>query len=116
MDEMTKNYSGRGPTQDCIVKPDILAPGADIVSCLSNTVSEKRAKNHEITQGVYVSMSGTSMSTPIVSGAIALLLELYPSLSPDDVKLKLKQSADDLNFPQNQQGWGLLNIKKLLEL
>jgi len=111
---MAKNYSGRGPTQECIVKPDILAPGADIVSCMSKTASEKRAKDHELISGSYIRMSGTSMSTPIVSGAVALLLEKCPELSPDEVKLRLKQCADDLSFPKNQQGWGLLNIERLL--
>ena len=112
----TQNYSGRGPTADCIVKPDVLAPGADIVSCLSVTVAENRAKSlhRRVISDSYVAMSGTSMSTPIVSGAVALLLEKQPNLSPNDVKLMLKQSSDCLDFPKNQQGWGMLNIEKLL--
>jgi len=114
--EASQNYSGRGPTADCIIKPDILAPGADIVSCLSQTLSKKRAKaklNRSMC-GNYVTMSGTSMSTPIVSGAIALLLEKEPTLSPNEVKLRIKKSAECLEYPKNQQGWGLLNIEKLL--
>ena len=114
--EASQNYSGRGPTADCIVKPDILAPGADIVSCLSQTLSKKRSKSplHKSACGNYVTMSGTSMATPIVSGAIALLLEKEPTLSPNEVKLRIKRSAECLEFPKNQQGWGLLNIEKLL--
>ena len=114
--EASQNYSGRGPTADCIVKPDILAPGADVVSCLSQTLSKKRAKAKlaKTACGNYVTMSGTSMSTPVVSGAIALLLEKEPTLSPNEVKLRIKRSAECLEFPKNQQGWGLLNIEKLL--
>ncbi len=95
------DYSGRGPTAECICKPDVIAPGKTIVSCASRN-------------GKYAMKSGTSMSTPIVSGAIALLLEKYPDMSNRDVKLKLMESSRDLGLPKNQQGWGLLNLEKLL--
>ena len=52
------------------------------------------------------------MSTPLVSGAIALLLEKYPSMSNKDVKLR--ERAVDLGLPHNQQGWGKLDVKRLL--
>ncbi len=97
-----KDYSGRGPTKSCIVKPEIIAPGYNILSC-------KNARNG------YVYKSGTSMSTPFVSGAIALLLEQYPDMTNKDVKLALYQSASSLNLPKEQQGWGLLNIPALLK-
>lgn len=96
-------FSGRGPTRDCIVKPDILAPGSNITSC-------------RCTAGTYRKLSGTSMSAPIISGAIALLLEKESSLSPDDVKYMLKLSSDSLNMPANRQGWGLLNVENLLNM
>jgi len=95
-----QNYSGRGPTLDCIVKPDVLAPGADIISAKA--------------EGNYIKMSGTSMATPIVSGAVALLLERSPGLTPDDVKYMLRICAADLNFPRNQQGCGVLDIGAVL--
>lgn len=103
--ELRLNYSGRGPTPYCICKPDLVAPGSNIISC-----------NYEFTSGgyPYSGKSGTSMSTPIVSGAIALLLEKYPNLGNKDVKLKLKNSTQDLSIPKNQQGWGLLDVEKLL--
>ncbi len=99
-DTEIKNFSGRGPTRECIVKPDILAPGAFIYSC-SNT-------------GAYIPLSGTSMSTPIVTGAVALLMEKYPDITPNQIKYLLKITCDDLNMPVNRQGWGLLNVEKLL--
>ena len=55
------------------------------------------------------------MSTPIVSGAIALLLEKYPEMTNLDVKLKLMKSSRDIGLPKNQQGWGLLDVERLLE-
>lgn len=102
-EQYNKIFSGRGPTKECVIKPDILAPGSNIISC-------------KCTNGTYKKLSGTSMSTPIISGAIALLLEKEPDLSPDDVKYMLKLSSTSLNMAPNRQGWGLLNVEKLLNM
>lgn len=96
------DYSGRGPTSACILKPDIVAPGSNIVSCAGR-------------KGGYTRKSGTSMSTPLVSGAIALLLEKYPEMTNLEVKLRLREKAVDLGLPRNQQGWGLLDVERLVE-
>lgn len=95
-----KDYSSRGPTKECIKKPDIVVPGSNIISC-----------SH---RGGYTVKSGTSMATPIVSGAVALLLSRYPEMTPKEVKLLLKARAVDLGMPHEKQGWGLLDIEKLL--
>ena len=95
------DYSGRGPTVACILKPDIVAPGSRIISCKNSS-------------DLYQIKSGTSMSTPIVSGAIALLLQKYPDMTNRDVKLRLRETSDDLGLPHTQQGWGLLNVQRLL--
>ena len=55
------------------------------------------------------------MATPIVSGAVALLLEKYPHLTNENVKYLLQNTATDLRLPRNQQGYGLLNVEKLLQ-
>lgn len=108
------NFSGRGPTHECIVKPDIIAPGSNIVSCLTPTPYDENKKINSASQsGKYIRLSGTSMSTPIVTGAIALLLERHKELSPDDIKLMLKKSCVDLTYPRNRQGWGLIDVEKL---
>jgi len=111
-----KNFSGRGPTLECIIKPDIVAPGCGIISCLTNSpeVSEKRLVKMKVVDEYYVQMSGTSMASPRIAGAVALLLQKYPTLTPDEVKLRLKHSALDLRFSRNRQGWGMLDIEKLL--
>lgn len=100
-EEDGKQYSGRGPTLSCICKPEIVAPGGKILSCLNEKIG-------------YTKKSGTSMATPMVSGAIALLLEKHPDYTNKEVKMKLYESAIDLGIPKNQQGWGMLNIKRLL--
>ncbi|MBE5906841.1 MAG: peptidase S8, partial [Lachnospiraceae bacterium] len=58
--------------------------------------------------------SGTSMSTPVVSGAICLLLEKYPFLTPAQVKLRLYQTCVPVGLSKNHEGWGLLNIRNFL--
>jgi serine protease AprX len=55
------------------------------------------------------------MSTPVVSGAIALYLEKYPNASNDTIKRNIKLSASDAGFTLNRQGAGLLNVKHFLE-
>ena len=100
------NYSGRGPTFECVCKPDLVAPGSYIRSC--NGFGQKK------NQKMYSVKSGTSMSAPIVSGAAALLLSKYPDMKNVEVKLRLLMSADDMGKDANIQGRGLLNIEKLL--
>lgn len=96
-----RDYSGRGPTLECICKPDMVAPGNQIVSTRNNL------------SGYFVK-SGTSMATPVVTGATALLLERYPYFTPKEVKKRLLFSATDLGLPRNKQGWGILNVWKML--
>ena len=100
------NYSGRGPTRLMIPKPDIVAPGSTILSC-SPPYSGRYTG--------YAIRSGTSMATPIVSGAAALLLDKNPYLTNEEVKQLICHTATDLKLPRNQQGYGLLNVEKLLQ-
>lgn len=97
-------YSGCGPTKDCICKPEVVAPGSGIVSCAAFW-----SDGH-----YYGSKSGTSMSAPAISGAIALLLEKEPWLTNVEVKMRLREAAADLGYPQNQQGWGMPDLRRLI--
>lgn len=96
--------SGEGPTDACVVKPEILAPGYQIISC-----------SHMFAQGKpYTIKSGTSMATPVVSGAAALLLSKYPDMTNVHLKLKLRQSSRKIMDGQ-MNGWGALRVSALLE-
>lgn len=99
-----QSSSSTGPTNLCIKKPDVVTPGHRITSC-----------SHLYAAGTpYTIKSGTSMATPVVSGSIALLLSRYPAMTPKDVKIRLKNSCTDLLQPHSSQGWGLLNVSRLV--
>ena len=96
--------SGRGPTFECVCKPDLVAPGNHVLACASGADNGYGVK------------SGTSMSTPLVAGAAALMLEKNPELTNVQIKMKLKESARDMGLPKNQQGWGELDLERFMEL
>lgn len=100
-DDEIANFSSRGPTNEGLSKPDIVAPGVNI-----NSLS------HTDTNG-YKPMSGTSMATPLISGSVALLLSKHKSLTSSETKKKLMNSCIDLNTPADNQGSGLVNLQKL---
>lgn len=95
--------SGIGPTSDCICKPDIVCKGHEILSC---AVSPSGTE--------YTRKSGTSMSTPYISGVVALALEKDPMLTNVEIKMMLRSCARDLGFFHNQQGWGELDVEKFM--
>lgn len=105
-----ESYSGRGSLNSPVRKPDIVAPGTDIVSCNMHCQHFRgKMKNP------YAVKSGTSMATPIVSGAAALTLQKFPELTNEEFKQKLTLTAVDLGEPWNKQGWGMVNVKRLLK-
>jgi serine protease AprX len=128
-DDAVTSYSSQGPTMfDDIAKPDLVAPGNRVVSL--------REKNSYIDQTYpqnlipvssyapsapgwlkpdYLMLSGTSTSTPVVSGAVALMLDKDPTLTPDDVKVRLMDSADPVpGATVGQEGAGKLDVPAAL--
>jgi serine protease AprX len=113
-DDLIASYSSKGPTQiDHIIKPDLVAPGNLVVSLLAPTGTLETAypqnavplNYYESTPDTtpspyYFRLSGTSMAAPVVSGAVALLLEAHPELTPDQVKARLMRTAYK-QFPQS---------------
>jgi serine protease AprX len=95
-DDSVATYSAYGLTESGFSKPDLVAPGTNLVSLLPNnsrlTISQQHPANR--VNGNYFRMSGTSMAAPLVSGAAALLLQSNPNLTPDQVKNRLKQTAN----------------------
>ena len=97
-DDVIAPYSSKGPTRyDLAVKPDVVAPGTRIVSLEANAsyIAKTYPQYHIAGTGnnAYLRLSGTSMSTAVVSGGVALLLDAEPSLSPAQVKVVLQTGA-----------------------
>jgi serine protease AprX len=112
-DDLVASYSSKGPTlYDHIVKPDLVAPGNLMISVLAsssatlvkayptNVVALSSYSTNANGVASYFTLSGTSMATPVVSGAVALLLQKNASLTPDQVKARLMKSAYK-TFPRN---------------
>ncbi len=95
-------FSGRGPTSECIVKPELIVNGSYIRAC-SNSFNGYSVK------------SGTSMSAPFVSGAIASVL-LKKDMSPKEIKKRLHSCCTKKALPDNLQGWGFLNLTRFMDV
>lgn len=93
-DDDVASFSSRGPTIHNVPKPDILAPGVNIISLRApNSFLDKLQKGARV-EGDYFSLSGTSMATPICAGIVALMKEADPGLTPKEVKNRLLTNAD----------------------
>lgn len=104
------SYSARGNRFDTIKKPDIVAPGTEIISCNG---AYRMGRNGYI--NAYIAKSGTSMATPVISGALALLLQKHPEYDNETAKQRMLFCADDLREPWYQQGWGMINVARMME-
>ncbi len=108
--ETKASYSSKGPTTyDHVVKPDIMAPGNDVVSLSAPGATLEANYPAELVTGNdgnsdYFTLSGTSMATPVVAGAVALLLQENSALTPDQVKARLMKTAYKV-FPNSTVAW-----------
>ncbi|MFP4568109.1 MAG: S8 family serine peptidase [Candidatus Woesearchaeota archaeon] len=105
-------FSSRGPVIMNGVdheKPDISAPGVLICAARYDSFSSDTCFG---TQNIRI--SGTSMATPHVSGAVALIKQVYPDMSPLEIKNLIKDSAIDLNLPYDEQGAGFITLDNIV--
>lgn len=123
-DDKMGGYSSLGPTaRDFAAKPDVVATGTGIVSLavpgslLYNTKAGYLLKGsvYSATKP-YLSLTGTSMASPIVAGTVALMLEANPNLTPNLVKALLQYTAQDYGYDSLTQGAGFLNTKGAVDL
>jgi serine protease AprX len=102
-DDTVATWSSQGTTQDGFAKPDVLAPGAHIVSTLSPGSQFASLCPTCVIGGSYFQVSGTSLAAPIVAGVAADLIAAHPGWTPDMVKGAIVNSAvpvqggDELN-------------------
>jgi serine protease AprX len=115
-DDAMASFSAYGTTVDKFNKPDLVAPGKNIVSLMGNGTGMPVDHPANIVRvngaAVYFRMSGTSTSAPIVAGAVALLLQDEPKLNPDQVKYRLKATANKSwsGYDANKAGAGYLDV------
>jgi serine protease AprX len=88
-DDVPADWSSVGSTQDGYAKPEIMAPGARIVSNLAPGSAFTTMCPACVVSGSYIRASGTSMAAPVVSGVVALMLQHRSNLTPDQVKAQL---------------------------
>ncbi len=119
-DDTLSSFSNYGPRSDDgdqdkmdELKPDVVAYGDGITSAQANT------------QSGYISLSGTSMATPHVAGVVALMLEANPTLTPDNIKSILRDTAEPRGSPSypdrdpkynTQFGWGIVDAYKAVNM
>ena len=113
-DDSIASFSSRGPViwQGIdLDKPDISAPGVMICAALSDKINPYGPK---CIDSAHMRISGTSMASPHIAGAVALIRQMYPSYSPDQVKYFLKDTARDLGMEKKDQGTGEVNVKNAI--
>lgn len=113
--------SSTGPTMTGLTKPDVMAPGMNVISAYSSFYLENNPDANDIKWDVahfewngrtypWNSNSGTSMSAPVVGGIVALWLEACPTLTPEDVmetiKVTSRHCVEDMDYPNNEYGYG----------
>ncbi len=116
-DDTVAPFSAYGTDETGAAKPDLVAPGTNIIAPLPDTGQLTIPVNHpaNVVNSYYFRMSGTSMAAPVVAGAALLLLQSNPNLNPDQVKYRLKATAvsNTTVFPgysPTTAGAGLLDI------
>jgi len=111
IDNSVSNFSSRGPaTYDKLsfIKPDVSAPGENILSC--------HARNVSGFESGYSWGWGTSDAAPFVSGVVTLMLSKWPNVTFNKLKNALPYICDDIDAVgrDNNSGWGVINAYKAL--
>jgi subtilisin family serine protease len=122
-DDYIPDFSSRGPTPSAHIKPDVVAPGGHITGLTRPGSGLTRKHPEYMLRSGELVMTGSSQATAVVAGLAALLLQLEPDLTPDDIKCKLMSSAEPainkdglLAYSPFQQGHGYVNAARAVTL
>ena len=115
-DDTLAFFSSRGKTMEFISKPDVVAPGRKVVAPLAgpNATLAKLFPDRVTADGQHIRLSGTSMATPVTAGTVALLLQRYPNLTPDQVKWVLMHSTH--TYLGQSDGAGAIDALQALQV
>lgn len=112
-------FSSIGPTISGISKPDVVAPGVNVISAGNSYHGDSFGKSMVAKttfngrEYPWVAMSGTSMATPCAAGIVALWLQADPTLTPDRIKEIMRKTCrkpdETLDYPNNIYGHGLID-------
>ena len=98
------DFSSRGPTELLTIKPDVLAPGVEICAAEAGVeTGQTECGSQKIT------ISGTSMATPIVAGLSALVMQVHPDWTAQEVKMAIRNNANGLSFDDFGKGYGIVD-------
>ncbi len=122
-DDYVSSFSSRGPTVgDYVLKPDLVAPGNRLVAAIpKNSTLKQELSSRLITCSVsacdsdYLELSGTSMATPMVTAAVARMLQKDPAASPATVKARLMRSSRKIDDEPTAAGAGALDVEAALD-
>ncbi len=119
------SFSSWGPTLSYLGYLDVVAPGVNIIATEApdSIISDRNrflGGYFDFSGDAdYIPLSGTSMSCPIVAGALAIMKQAYPSISPETARIALLEGAQDISNADNSEfmksGFGLINITASLE-
>lgn len=116
-------FSSTGPTIRGLTKPDVVAPGVNVISA-GNSYCKECYGETMVTQTTFgpasderkypwIALSGTSMAGPCAAGIVALWLQADPTLTPDRVRDIISKTSqhpiDTLDYPNNTYGYGLID-------
>lgn len=93
------NFSGRGPTADGRIKPDVMAMGSGVYVAVPRT------------ENVFTFANGTSFSCPLTGGVVAQILSAHPQVTPKQMLDMLRATSSRSNSPNNDFGYGVVNAK-----
>jgi serine protease AprX len=105
-DDTRASYTSRKPTVNGLIKPDVLVPGTRLTSLISpNSTLAKRYPGNKVGNQYFI-LTGTSMATGLLSGMAAQVLQAYPTLTPDVLKVRLIETSQF--FANGVEGYSLL--------
>ncbi len=114
-DDTIPAFGSRGPTQDGLAKPDIVAPGTRVVSLRApGSTADVNAPHARVGRDRFRG-SGTSFAAPIVAGVAALMLDADPGLDPNRVKFGLRATAAMVKGAPTASGMGTIRAAKAVQ-